>query len=104
VLKRIIEWLWPPTQPTPDPTATLLLSSLEKMLSTMNGMSAAQMEQSKALSQWLGLFKTNQSPSSHTVREEDEWERELIRAGYPIQGTPEDQGQWVLAQSEREDG
>lgn len=81
----------PPIGPSPD---------MVEMLKAVQKMSDATIAQANALNEYFALFKVATPPVSRTMRDQDEWEMELNRRGFPINGTPEEQGAWVLSQTE----
>ena len=70
------------------------------MLARIADVSAKQTE---ALTAYLNLFKTPDPPKSHTIRPDDEQKLFLEGQGFPSQGTPQEQMEWLLAQSDFEE-
>jgi hypothetical protein len=74
--------------------------TLEGVCKAMEAMASAQAAQTTAFNEYLGMFKLTPAASTHhTITDKDEWERELLAAGFPVTGTPEEQATWVLKQT-----
>lgn len=56
----------------------------------------ATASQAGAVKAHLALFATDSAPISRVIRDEDEFENELRRAGFPAEGDSTSQLQWVL--------
>jgi len=80
----------------PDPTVTALLQQNEAMMSAVKEMAAASRAQNETFAAYLAMFKTDTAPVGRTMRDTDEWHHELVRRGYPVLGTADEQAKWVL--------
>ncbi len=91
-------------KPSPDPIVGMdLIERLlthqadqqREQLAAITVMANAMRESSKAIARWLALFQTNSTPTSHTVRDEDEWQSEIdrlppeLKLAFELQQNPE---------------
>lgn len=76
---------------------------LEVVRST-NGVAAKMADASKAQAEnftaYLELFKVSEAPAHRAMTDADEHREELVRSGFPVEGSQEDQLAWVLKMSE----
>lgn len=103
---RWVKAVFTPKPPAPDPLLTLLevhqtqqQEMVKNMMSVVEKMTDATTAQAQAFSDYLSLFKVTEAPVSRTMRDADEYELELVRKGYPVRGSAEEQAKWVLEQS-----
>lgn len=96
-------WRTAPDPPAePDPMLAIVAQQTEvmkQMLLTVQEMTAATRAQAESFSSYLSLFKVSEAPTSRTVRDKDEYTSELVRQGFPLHGTDEEQLRWVYEQS-----
>jgi hypothetical protein len=60
----------------------------------------ASARQTEVFQSYIALFQTDSKTTSRVIRDEDEIEAELKRAGFPSEATPEEQLRWVYANTE----
>jgi hypothetical protein len=63
-------------------------------------MADASKAQAENFSSYLNLFKVNDAPAHRAMDDAAEYEEELKRQGFPVDGSQEDQLAWVLKMSE----
>jgi hypothetical protein len=91
--------------PQIDPTIAQIINSQQETVrlftSAITEMTVAQKEQTKSFNDYLNLFKTDTTPTpSRVSRDQDEYDREMDRLGFPRNGTPNEQAEWVLRMTE----
>jgi hypothetical protein len=77
--------------------------TLEVLISanaTAAKMADASRAQAENFTAYLELFKVKDAPAHRALTDADEYGEELKRAGFPVDGSQEDQLAWVLRMSE----
>ncbi len=104
-------WPWQRWRRAQEADRQAYLSAIKSMEAVATAQSAAHAAMAQAMTAYLTLFKVDQPPTSRVIRDEDEYQAELVRLGFTPGATafpyahltPPDQLRHVLEMDEADE-